>query len=95
VCGDVAYPAWSWAGDRIAFVRFDFHAGDLTRSALEVVDVMSGKRTEVYRTSDGLIEYPRWSPDDKRLVFETLTVGASASWLSIVRGRRARSRTGP
>jgi Tol biopolymer transport system component len=51
---------------------------------LEVVDVASGRRTTVYETHEGLIEYPRWSPDDTRLAFETLTVGASASWLSTV-----------
>ena len=70
-CGEVALPAWSPNGLSIAFVRFQFTDLGLVSAAIEVQDVTSGDRRVVFRAPPlTALNYPRWSPDGRSLVFE-------------------------
>ncbi len=70
-CGDVALPAWSPDGTEIAFVRFRLGASGLEAAVIEVQDIASGDRRVVYRApSKTALNYPRWSPDGRSIVFE-------------------------
>ena len=69
-CGEVAEPAWSPDGSKIAFVRFQLGASGLEAAVIEVQDVASGDRRVVYRApSKTALDYPRWSPDGQSIVF--------------------------
>jgi dipeptidyl aminopeptidase/acylaminoacyl peptidase len=70
-CGEVAEPAWSLDGSKVAFVRFQFGASGLEAAVIEVQDVASGDRQVVFRArSKTALNYPRWSPDRRSIVFE-------------------------
>jgi Tol biopolymer transport system component len=70
-CGDVALPAWSPDGSKIAFVRFQLGASGLEAAVIEVQDIASGDRRVVYRVpSKTALNYPRWSSDGRSIVFE-------------------------
>jgi Tol biopolymer transport system component len=70
-CGEVALPAWSPDGSKIAFVRFQFGASGLEAAVIEVQDVASGERQVVFRApSKTALNYPRWSSDGRSIVFE-------------------------
>jgi Tol biopolymer transport system component len=70
-CGDVALPAWSPDGSKIAFVRFQLGASGLEAAVIEVQDIASGDRRVVYGApSKTALNYPRWSPDGRSIVFE-------------------------
>ena len=69
-CGEVAEPAWSPDGSKIAFVRFQFGASGLEAAVIEVQDVASGDRRVVFRApSKTALNDPRWSPDGQSIVF--------------------------
>jgi len=70
-CGDVALPAWSPDGSKIAFVRFQFGASGLEAAVIEVQDIVSGDRRVLYTApSKTALNYPRWSSDGRSIVFE-------------------------
>ena len=70
-CGEAALPAWSPDGLSIAFVRFQISDGSLASAAIEVQAVASGDRRVVFRAPPlTALNYPRWSPDGRSLVFE-------------------------
>jgi Tol biopolymer transport system component len=70
-CGEVALPAWSPHGSKIAFVRFQLGASGLEAAVIEVQDVASGDRRVVFRApSKTALNYPRWSSDGRSIVFE-------------------------
>ena len=70
-CGDVALPAWSPDGSEIAFVRFQLGASGLEAAVIEVQDVASGDRRVLFRAPPKTaLNYPRWSPDGRSMVFE-------------------------
>ena len=70
-CGEVALPAWSPDGSKIAFVRFQLGAGGLEAAVIEVQDVASGDRRVLFRApSKTALNYPRWSSDGRSVVFE-------------------------
>jgi Tol biopolymer transport system component len=69
-CGEVAEPAWSRDGSKIAFVRYQLGATGLEAAAIEVQDVASGDRRVVFRApSKTALDVPRWSPDGQSIVF--------------------------
>jgi hypothetical protein len=70
-CRQLAYPAYSPDGTRLAFLRYDMRPdGDWGPSHLEVLEIATGDRTTVARSRDGLRGYymPRWSPDGTAIV---------------------------
>jgi Tol biopolymer transport system component len=70
-CGEVALPAWSPDGSKIAFVRFQLGASGLEAAVIEVQDIASGDRQVVFKApSKTALNYPRWSPDGRSIVFE-------------------------
>jgi Tol biopolymer transport system component len=70
-CGDVAFPAWSPDGSKIAFVRFQLGGGGLEASVIEVQDIASGDRQVLFKApSKTALNYPRWSSDGRSIVFE-------------------------
>ncbi|MFL5671590.1 MAG: TolB family protein [Chloroflexota bacterium] len=70
-CGEVALPAWSPDGSKIAFVRFQLGASGLEVAVIEVQDVASGDRQVVFTApSKTALNYPRWSSDGRSIVFE-------------------------
>ena len=70
-CGDVALPAWSPDGSKIAFVRFQLGRSGLEAAVIEVQDVASGDRRVLYTApSKTALNYPRWSSDGRSIVFE-------------------------
>jgi Tol biopolymer transport system component len=70
-CGDVALPAWSPDGSKIAFVRFKLGASGLEAAVIEVQDVASGDRRVLFTApSKTALNYPRWSSDGRSIVFE-------------------------
>jgi Tol biopolymer transport system component len=69
-CGEVAEPAWSPDGSKVAFVRFQLGASGLEAAVIEVQDVASGDRRVVFRApSKTALDVPRWSPDGQSIVF--------------------------
>jgi Tol biopolymer transport system component len=70
-CGDVALPAWSPDGSKIAFVRYNLGPSGLEAAVIEVQDVASGDRRVLYEApSKTALNYPRWSSDGRSIVFE-------------------------
>jgi Tol biopolymer transport system component len=70
-CGEVAEPAWSPDGSKIAFVRFKLGASGLEAAVIEVQDVASGDRRVLFTApSKTALNYPRWSSDGRSIVFE-------------------------
>ena len=73
-CLGLDYPAWSPDGGRIAYGRYDgapVAGGPPSSSAVEIVDVASGKRSVVTQTEQlELVDQPRWSPDGTSLVVQ-------------------------
>lgn len=68
-CRDMDDPAWSPDSTKLAFYRVDNVNGHNPGSALQILDVASGKVETAYRTEGA--EYlwgPRWSPDGKSVV---------------------------
>lgn len=73
-CGEVAEPAWSPDGSKIAFVRYQLGASGLEAAVIEVQDVASGDRRVVFRAPQKTaLDDPRWSPDGQSIVF-TMTL---------------------
>ncbi len=69
-CGDVALPAWSPDGSKIAFVRYKLGASGLEAAVIEVQEFASGDRRVLFRApSKTALDYPRWSPDGRSVVF--------------------------
>ena len=69
-CGDVAEPAWSPDGSKIAFVRYQLGPSGLEAAVIEVQDVASGDRRVVFRApSKTALDDPRWSRDGQSIVF--------------------------
>jgi Tol biopolymer transport system component len=69
-CGDVAEPAWSPDGLKIAFVRYQCCANGLEAAVIEVQDVASGNRRVVFKApAKTALDYPRWSSDGQSIVF--------------------------
>jgi Tol biopolymer transport system component len=71
-CLQLAYPAWSPDGAELALVRYDIEPdGTWGSSAVEALDLASGKRRVVTETTDGTtaVYTPRWSPDGSSIVF--------------------------
>ena len=69
-CGEVALPAWSPDGSKIAFVRYKLGASGLEAAVIEVQDVASGDRRVLFRApSKTALDYPRWSSDGRSIVF--------------------------
>ena len=69
-CGEVAEPAWSRDGSKIAFVRFQLGASGFEAAVIEVQDVASGDRRVVFRApSKTALDDPRWSSDGQSIVF--------------------------
>ena len=69
-CGEVAEPAWSPNGSKIAFVRLQLGASGLEAAVIEVQDIASGDRQVVFRApSKTALDDPRWSPDGQSIVF--------------------------
>jgi Tol biopolymer transport system component len=70
-CGDVALPAWSPDGSKLAFVRFQFGPSGLEGAVIEIQDIASGDRRVLYTApSKTALNYPRWSSDARSIVFE-------------------------
>jgi Tol biopolymer transport system component len=70
-CGDVALPAWSPDGSKLAFVRYQFGPSGLKGAVIEVQDIASGDRRVLYTApSKTALNYPRWSSDGRSIVFE-------------------------
>src|SRR5262249_6633294 len=74
-----AHPAWSPAGDKIAFVRGGAPAGRIPNvpGSLAVVDLATGRDRDV-RTPYPLIGSLAWSPDGRKLVCALRMPNASA-----------------
>jgi Tol biopolymer transport system component len=69
-CGEVAEPAWSPNGSKLAFVRFQLGASGLEAAVIEVQDIASGDRRVLFRApSKTALDDPRWSSDGKSIVF--------------------------
>jgi Tol biopolymer transport system component len=70
-CGEVALPAWSPDGSKIAFVRFQLGASGLEAAVIEVQEVASGDRRVLFKAPlKTALNYPRWSSDGRSIVFE-------------------------
>ena len=70
-CGEVAFPAWSRDGSKIAFVRYKLGASGLEAAVIEIQDVASGDRQVLFMApSKTALNYPRWSSDGRSIVFE-------------------------
>jgi Tol biopolymer transport system component len=70
-CGEVALPAWSPDGSKIAFVRFQLGGSGVEAAVIEVQDVASGDRRVLFMApSMTALNYPRWSSDGRSIVFE-------------------------
>ena len=72
-CLQLAMPAWSPDGASLALVRFDVgRDGRAGRTAIEILDLASGRRTTIAETVDWRTSfaYPRWAPDGRSLVLE-------------------------
>jgi Tol biopolymer transport system component len=70
-CGDVALPAWSPDGSKLAFVRFQIGPSGLEGAVIEVQDIASGDRRVLYTAPPKTaLNYPRWSSDGRSIVFE-------------------------
>ncbi len=70
-CLQLSYPAWSPDGRSVALTRFDIRPdGDWGPSAIEVLDLASGRRRPISMTHDGMSAYYdlRWSPDGRSIV---------------------------
>lgn len=82
-CQRAGLGAWSPDGDRIAYAVSELGTtAKGARSAIEVVEVASGRRHVVTETTDpdDELAWPRWSPDGDRLVVQvTVRPAASAS----------------
>lgn len=75
-CLQLSYPAWSPDGTEIAFARFDILPdGTWGPSAVEILDVASGRRRVIAETVDGTTAYysPRWAPDGASLALTVET----------------------
>lgn len=69
-CGEVASPAWSPDGSKIAFVRFQLGASGLAAAVIEVQAVASGDRRVLFRAPPKTaLDDPRWSSDGQSIVF--------------------------
>jgi Tol biopolymer transport system component len=75
-CLQLSYPAWSPDGTEIALNRCDLLPdGTWGPSAVEILDVASGRRRVVAQTADGTSAYyaPRWAPDGRSIALTVET----------------------
>jgi Tol biopolymer transport system component len=69
-CGEVAEPAFSPDGSKIAFVRYKLGASGLEAAVIEVQDVARGDRRVLLRApTKTALDDPRWSSDGQSVVF--------------------------
>ncbi len=69
-CGEVAEPAWSRDGSKIAFVRFKLGASGLKAAVIEVQDIASGNRRVLFAApTKTALDDPRWAPDGQSIAF--------------------------
>jgi len=70
LCTEAVQPAWSPDGKTIAYIAPQHDGGGYVQTSLMLVDVTSGKTTEVYTTKDTSLNRPTWSPDSRRIALE-------------------------
>lgn len=70
-CSNCDFPAWSPDGQTILFTQYVLGGdGPPKASSLEVLDLDSGKLTQVVRAaSPRLVDVARWSPNGKHIVY--------------------------
>ena len=86
--GTEAYhPALSWSGNRLAYERTTFDS-DIWRLSLSATGVATGP-PERFIASTRLDGAPQYSPDGKRIAFESYRSGIYGIWLSNADGSNA------
>jgi len=81
--GRAQWPTWSPDGRRLAVQvgRYDRNDHSRDRSDIWVIDVASGKGTDLTPGNDPwLDETPSWSPDGKTIVFQSTRSGRFEVW---------------
>ncbi len=71
-CIEGIHPAWSPDGKSIAYIAVTHESGTFTKSAVAVLDIATGKTTELYAATDVLFGRPSWAPDNGRIAVEML-----------------------
>ena len=83
-------PAWSPAGDRIAFV-----SNESKNDEIWVVDRGSWPATQLTKNTWEWDKHPSWSPDGRQIIFSSNRSGRQQIWLMNADGSDPRPLTGP
>jgi len=83
-------PAWSPAGDRIAFV-----STETKNDEIWVVDRGSWPATQLTKNTWEWDKHPSWSPDGRQIIFSSNRSGRQQIWLMNADGSDPRPLTGP